>query len=85
MKGVTSALRAPVQSAKIGEVVLSDGRFAAIYKLTLGDFMDCAHKDVNMQLALRLQKTITLDEQRPSLEDILALPMEDVATIINAK
>ncbi len=80
---MTNAPLELVQSDKKSEIVLSDGRFASIYKVKVGHLL--AAEDINpMHQAVKLiAVTVKIDDKFPSIEEILRLDVEDFHKIMN--
>lgn len=73
-----------VQYDKKGEIVLSDGRFAAIHKIKVGHIV-LSRAETELMSALKLiAVAVKIEDKVPTNEDLFNLNMEDFYKIMEA-
>jgi hypothetical protein len=80
---MTNALPGLVQSDKKAEVVLSDGRFATIYKVKVGHILAAEDENQMHQAVKLIAVTVRIDDKFPTIEDVLNLDVEDFHKIMH--
>lgn len=75
-----------IESEKKTELVLKDGRFAAIYEMKAGHMLIARMGSAdNDMIALRLiLQLVKIDEKRVTIEQIFALAVEDYMMIVRS-
>lgn len=84
MTQATSALQELAQLDKKAEVVLSDGRFVAIYKVKLGHVLLSKDADDTIAMVKLIHLTTKVDEKPFEVKDILNLELKDFHKIVEA-
>lgn len=71
-----------VQSDRQAEVVLSDGRFVTIYKLKVWHLILSEDKDHMVRAVNLIATATTIDDAKPTIQQILNLDVEDFNKIV---
>ena len=80
---MTNAQQEFVQLDKKSEIILSDGRFATIYKLKLGHLV-LAHDNNPMHQAVKLIScAVKIDDKFPEVQEVMNLEVEDFHKIMH--
>lgn len=73
-----------MMATKPAEIVLPSGRFATCRDITVLDWLTALNADTHTNTTLVLvQRCVTIDNVALSLEEILAMPLEEYWPIIN--
>jgi hypothetical protein len=72
-----------VQSDKKAEVVLSDGRFATVYKVKLGHVFYSQDENVIIRSVKLIVSIVKIDDKQPTIEEVFNLNIEDFYLILH--
>ncbi len=73
-----------MHSTKPAEIVLPSGRFASCRNITVLDWLTAIKSSESIDtMAVLVVKCVTIDSEPVTLEDVLALPLEEYWPIIN--
>lgn len=73
-----------VQSDKVAEVVLSDGRFVSIYRIKIKHLIMAADSKAALQTCKLMSLVTTIDDKPFELEDVFELRLGDYQKISDA-
>lgn len=79
----TSAQQVHVQSDKIDEIILSDGRFATIYKVKVAHVVVCQDLSDLISMAKLVTMCVKIDSESIKVQDVLNMEIRDFNEICN--
>jgi len=65
-------------------LILSDGRFATVYFIKVGHLLAAEDSNPMYQAVKLINQVVKIDDEFPTIEDILELNVEDFHKIMNS-